>query len=100
VDVRKSKDFLMLKSRPDMPTHLIWAIEHHRQLVEDAQKHRVGLLARKGGQERPPHWQWLRFYAGELLINMGQRLKPDAPNSVTNSAPNAVAKNATNTVWG
>lgn len=82
----------MLKSSPDMPAQLIWAIEHHQQLVKDAQKRREGLMARKGCQEQSLRWQRLRFYAGELLINMGQRLKRDAAPSTTN--------NATNTVWG
>jgi hypothetical protein len=76
----------MLKSRPDMPTHLILAIEHHRQLVEDAQRHRKQLMGRKALHAQAALRQGVRGQVGDWLINLGQRLKdgdgrPDASNA-------------------
>lgn len=67
----------MLKSSAGMPTHLILAIEHHNQLVEDARRYREALAMRRLSQERPLRWRRLRIYAGDWLINMGQRLKSE-----------------------
>jgi hypothetical protein len=70
----------MLKSTPDMPQHLIWAIEHHRELVEDA--HRARLATCRFGGERNVSWRRLRWQVGGWLINMGERLQPERSGTV------------------
>jgi hypothetical protein len=68
---------LMLGS-PEMPQHLILAMDHHQLLVEEAKRRR--LLAEIHGATAYPQQRWrrLRFRVGELLVYMGQRLKADA----------------------
>ena len=66
----------MLRNTPEMPQHLLIALDRHEQLLEEAKRHRQAKAAR---QDAPPRhrWRWLRWHLGEFLIVMGQRLKAD-----------------------
>jgi hypothetical protein len=72
----------MLFSSPEMPQHLVLALDRHRELIEEARRQR---MAHNSRLERPLRWRRLRSNVGELLIHLGQRLKTDT---------------ATDTVWG
>lgn len=80
----------MLLNHPEMPQHLILAMDRHRHLIEEARRQREHALLRRLGQERLPRWRrWCRR-VGELLINTGRRLAPDA----------AAESHRPKTVWG
>jgi hypothetical protein len=66
----------MLRNTPEMPQHLLIALDRHEQLLEEARRYRQAKAAR---QSVPPRhrWRWLRLRLGEFLIVMGQRLKAD-----------------------
>jgi hypothetical protein len=78
----------MLTNSPEMPQHLILALEHHKALIEDARRHHQANVARMSPLERPMRWRRVRSYAGEWLICFGERLKSGASDR------------ATDTVWG
>jgi hypothetical protein len=59
-----------------MPDHLILALEHHKQLIEDARRHQERLIIGEM-QGRPVRVRRLRHQVGELLIRTGQWLKAD-----------------------
>lgn len=71
----------MLSNIPEMPQHLILALDHHRQLLEDARRQRAYALVRSAREERPLWWRRVRVSVGELLIRMGQRLTTNVPTS-------------------
>jgi hypothetical protein len=67
----------MLHSSPEMPQHLLLALDHHERLLEEAHRQRLRMAAKTMMPERPRRWRRLRLRLGELLIYMGQRLKTD-----------------------
>ena len=84
---------------PGMPEHMVLAIERHKALIEEAQRHREARIAQQNGLERPLRWRRLRRSVGELLIYMGQRLKGGTTDTgVTDTGLSNTG--ATNTVWG
>ena len=62
---------------PELPEHMVLAYMRHQEMLEAAQQHR--LLT----QHQPPalpsrlrHYAlWLRYHLGDLLIQLGTRLK-------------------------
>jgi hypothetical protein len=73
----KTRSVLMLRSSPEMPQHLLLALDHHERLLEEARRWRLQMAAKTLMPQRPRRWRRLRFRLGELLIYMGQRLKTD-----------------------
>lgn len=70
----------------DLPQYLVLALEHHKQLIKDAHRHRqVEAAMRQPVVERPMRWRRLRSYVGDLLIHFGQRLKAGAANRSTDA---------------
>lgn len=68
---------------PGMPEHMVLAIERHKVLIEEAQRHREAQKAKHSNHvERPLRWRRLRRTVGELLIYMGQRLKAGTTDAV------------------
>lgn len=76
----------MLSKIPEMPQHLILAIDRHLQLIDDARRQRIIALAMPSQRE---HLSWrrrLRVGIGEWLIRLGQRLATEASASAARSA--------------
>ncbi len=69
----------MLHNSPELPQHLILALDHHRWLLEKAQCERKWMAAHASKGERPLRGHRLRVHLGEWLIKMGQRLKAHGP---------------------
>lgn len=58
----------MTPNIPDMPQHLLLAIDHHRQLVEDAKRYREAALVRSVVS---PKGLGIRYRIGVMLIGFG-----------------------------
>lgn len=93
----------MLPNIPEMPQHLILAIDRHQRLIEDARRRQLIDVARHQGKvalaisrrEARLGWQQrLRVGIGEWLIRVGQRLATEASVSAARSAARK------KTAWG
>ena len=58
------------------------AVEHHKELIDEARRQRLRWAAQQAAGERPLRWRQVRFHVGEWLINVGQRLKPEPTDAV------------------
>jgi hypothetical protein len=74
--VRKQGVIAMI--HPEMPQHCILALDHHKRLLEEAERQRLCAAAERPVATRPHRLRGLRLRVGDLLISMGQRLKADA----------------------
>ncbi|MCC6454248.1 MAG: hypothetical protein IT328_04845 [Caldilineaceae bacterium] len=63
---------------PEMPQHCILAFDHHKRLLEEAERQRLYAAVERLAAARPRRLRRLRLRAGNLLISMGRRLKADA----------------------
>ena len=75
----------MQRNAHELPQHLVLALDHHRQLIEDAHRRRLTKMTRQRAVERPLRWR-LRLYVGDLLIRFGQRLRSGAAEGATDIA--------------
>ena len=81
----------MLLNIPEMPQHLILALDHHQQLIEDARRQRETAAARRISEaDRLPRWRRWRGRVGDLLVNTWQWL----------AAKGARKSRSPKTVWG
>ena len=76
----------MLNNQQPYEQHIVLALEHHKQLLEAAERQRMLDWGRDGNSGKPL-LRW-RNYLGDLLICMGQRIK------------HGVADSASKPVWG
>jgi hypothetical protein len=74
----------MMPNVPEMPQHLILALDRHQRLIEEASRQRQRCTIRR---TTLPHAHPLRWHVGEWLIRFGQRLQTGNVES-------------TKTVWG
>lgn len=79
---------------PEMPQHLVLAIDRHQHLVEVAQRRRLARLAHGVEVQRGSQWQGWRVQVGRWLIRTGQWLAPEA------GRPAMRANRRAKTVWG
>ena len=84
----------MLSNIPEMPQHLILAIERHRQLIDDARRQGEIALAISRRGERLGWQHRVRVGIGEWLIRVGQRLASEASVSAVRSVSRQ------KTAWG
>ena len=77
----------MLHTSPEMPQHLILAIDHHQQLLDEARRYRQQVMAYALNGEHPMRWRRLRLRVGGFLIDLGERIRTEA-------------KEASDPVWG
>jgi hypothetical protein len=74
----------MMPNVPEMPQHLILALDRHQQLIDEASRQRQRCMVRRTTVR---HAQGVRWHVGEWLIRCGQRLQTGNVSS-------------TKTVWG
>lgn len=61
----------------DMPQHLVLAFDHHQRLLREAQQQREAQALQRSRRYYPLRWR-----IGDLLINIGQRLKMGTTGAV------------------